>query len=493
MLRTSVTQLRYAASLLRGARLRPADLRRTIDDLHATIAELGLPPELASGGAAAAGPDMADEDVAHTIATRRLRRTVRLALERTPYYRALAERLPDAAHLHRSVSDTDPYALPVTAKRALRADPNAFVAAGATPAFLALTTGTSGAPAGVWFSDHEIELAAALSALAFVQRGMGTAGSNHVYATTVSSRAALSLAVTHRAMALARVGFVQLGIVDPATALGRLTAAAGRERPVTHLAAYPSYLAQLAAVARARGLGPEAFALQEIHCGGEILTDVARARAEDVFGAPVVEAYSMTEIAPVAGGVCTAGHLHIARDQGLVEVLDPDGDPVPPGAIGTLVVTPYAPYRDTSFVLRYDTGDLVRRLSADASDEVACELRAIPATSRVLGRASSPLGASEHAIRELLDADPALAPPLRLAARAAPDGQLSVALPGPDSPALAAELTRRAAADGLAHVRFVVRSELAGAAENGAWLGRPRADLVETTFETPAAAPGQMS
>ena len=53
-----------------------------------------------------------------------------------------------------------------------------------------------------------------------------------------------------------------------------------------------------------------------------------------------------------------------------------------PGAVGVLVATPFAPFRETTPLLRYDTGDLVRTLTAPPT----CALRQQPATSDLLGK-----------------------------------------------------------------------------------------------------------
>jgi phenylacetate-coenzyme A ligase PaaK-like adenylate-forming protein len=67
----------------------------------------------------------------------------------------------------------------------------------------------------------------------------------------------------------------------------------------------------------------------------------------------------------------------------LVEVLAlGTGVPAKPGEAGTLVVTPFAPYRDATVILRYDTEDVVRPLV----EPPCCELRHMPATSDLLGK-----------------------------------------------------------------------------------------------------------
>ena len=50
------------------------------------------------------------------------------------------------------------------------------------------------------------------------------------------------------------------------------------------------------------------------------------------------------ETIPFGGTVSKAGRLHVPVDQGLAEVLDPDGgEPVAPGETGALVAPPFAP------------------------------------------------------------------------------------------------------------------------------------------------------
>jgi hypothetical protein len=52
----------------------------------------------------------------------------------------------------------------------------------------------------------------------------------------------------------------------------------------------------------------------------------------------------MTEVIPVTGTSCSAGHLHHDLTMGHVEVLGlGSGTAATPGELGSLVVTPYFP------------------------------------------------------------------------------------------------------------------------------------------------------
>src|SRR5205085_11111154 len=69
--------------------------------------------------------------------------------------------------------------------------------------------------------------------------------------------------------------------------------------------------------------------------------------------------------------------------QVLVEVIDPEtGTPAQPGATGTLVATPFPPFKETTLLLRYDTEDVARPLAGPFD----CSLRHQPATTNLLGK-----------------------------------------------------------------------------------------------------------
>jgi phenylacetate-coenzyme A ligase PaaK-like adenylate-forming protein len=158
----------------------------------------------------------------------------------------------------------------------------------------------------------------------------------------------------------------------------------GKKAQASYLNIYPSYLGQLVEYGLAAGYGPSDFGVERISVGGELVTAGLKARTQALFG-PVrfSEGYGMTETWPTAALRCSQGHLHFESSQALVEVIDPATCAAArPGDVGSLVVTPLPPYRETTILLRYDTEDLVRVLDAP----VTCELRHQPATSNLLGK-----------------------------------------------------------------------------------------------------------
>src|SRR5439155_22460029 len=132
----------------------------------------------------------------------------------------------------------------------------------------------------------------------------------------------------------------------------------------TLLAATPSYLAELQVAERRRGMGPDDFQLRRIDVGGEVLSPSLDRAARETFGVPLVrDSFAMTEVVPVSARSCSQGHLHHDINMGFVEHLDVEtGEPAAPGALATVVITPFSPYRECMPVFRYDTRDVVRCL-----------------------------------------------------------------------------------------------------------------------------------
>ncbi|MFI6787236.1 phenylacetate--CoA ligase family protein [Nonomuraea sp. NPDC050383] len=454
MFGTAVRQLGYAWSMMSGRRFRIRDVRALVDDTRATMEAFGSPGEGSDDMLAATDPEIQED-----LTKRRMRRTIKHAMAEVPYYRRLR----------------DPDDIPPTPKLALRGMPSAFVSDLARPAVLAHTTGTTGSPTLVWFSAYEIELMSSISALGLMLAG--GLRSDHLWANAISSRSIAQILV-ERAVPMTGAGFVHLGMVDPRATLDRLATplhVPGKQPLITHLNLTASYLGALVQEAERGGWSPRDFGLAEVYSGGEVLTDALRVRAEQALGAKVFDGYSMTEVAPVAGRVCDDGHLHLPPDQGLVEVLDPvTMEPAGPDALGVLVITPYSTFRDTTLLLRYVTGDMVRTLP----EPPTCAMAAIPATSRLLGR-SVDGEVTTRDVLDLLQAEPALPLPTRFAIE---DGILHV-VSGKDDPALLGRLEERAGALAIRGIRLV---------ETPDELPAPcqvRADLIEHSFEHAAPLP----
>lgn len=411
MLDTALAQFRYGMASAFGRRVRASDVHKLVRDVVAARAEHGGLDEeqLEQMRGAAIDPEMR-----RLIAERRMRKLLRIARDRTPFYGARFRSLGIGP---RDVSLDTLHELPVTTRAELKSLPEAFVSRTASPVLRATTTGTTGEPTSIWFSRYELDVAAGFGAIASVVN-LGW-GPEVVVQSNISSRAMVGVLTGATGCALIGAAFDQMGIVDPEEALGRLAApvhAPGKTTRVSILSTYASYLGLLVDVAEASGHTPADFELRQIVCGGEVLSDALRRRAEDVFGAELVDIYGMTEIFPLGGTACSQGHLHLSVEQGVMEIVDVDtGRPAAPGRVGTLVVTPFYPFRETTLLFRFDTGDLVRTLD---DTELTCELAALPATSPVLGKRESSVQVgdvlvTDRDVRDVVDADRGVPLPAR--------------------------------------------------------------------------------
>lgn len=122
----------------------------------------------------------------------------------------------------------------------------------------------------------------------------------------------------------------------------------------TLLSGYPSVFVLLAAEQRAGRLRIEPV---HILCAGELFTPAMREAVSGAFGCPVTEGYAATEV-PALAIECTHGFLHVNSDWYILEPVDSDRRPVPPGVQSdSVLVTNLANHIQP--IIRYDLGDRV--------------------------------------------------------------------------------------------------------------------------------------
>jgi phenylacetate-CoA ligase len=477
MLETGIRQFRMVMGMAFGRRLDPANVRRLVDDALATLAEFGEPGsdvrQLIDG-------PLTDPEARLDFATRGVRRTAGRLARQSPFY---ARRFA-AAGIDRPdrLKVAGLGAIPVTVKRDLTERGEDFQCAD-VPRYLATrTTGTTGRPAEIWLSRYEMELWPAVGTLGSVLTGDLRPGD--VMQVSISSRSTAAVHLDVACCRLVGAGCRVLGIVPPDDALDSLA-----DGKVTILATVPSYLGELEAAARRRGMGPGDFRLRRIDVSGEVLSPSLTAAVRDTFGVVIVnDLFGMTEVVPVTGRTCGHGHLHHDINMGLVEYLDLEtGEPAAPGALATVVVTPFFPYRDCMPVFRYDTRDVVTVLP---DEPLRCELAGIPGTGRIVGKADQllRLGPADvvtpRALVDAIEALPARPWPARYRA-AVHDGRIRLTLPAAAIAGLGeAEAARHFADRGLDLNLAIVSDPEARS------LRLLRSDLHETTFVTRPALIG---
>jgi phenylacetate-coenzyme A ligase PaaK-like adenylate-forming protein len=470
---TGIRQFRMAMAMMWGWHIKPRIIEHMVADTLKTLEEFGT-----------AGDDVqqlldgpfTDPVARKEYQVRMVQHTARRLLRRSPYYSKLF-----AAH------DINPDTLtletlsriPATRKEDLMEQPQAFLCSGVQPAMVTRTTGTTGQPAEIWLSKYEIDLWPALAALSGLLRAELLP--NDRWQVNISSRATAAIQIDATIARLAGIRISLLGIIPPEESLDLLTL--GDERAPTLLSTYPSYLARLLNEAHRRRLSPADFCLRRIDCGGEVLSQALRQAATETFGPALVnDAYGMTEILPMGARICNQGHLHHDLNVGFVEVIDlENGQPAAPGEPGTLVITPYYPYRECMPVFRYDTRDIVKSLP---DESLTCDLAGVSATTNILGKASNLLRVNEQWVTtrdlvEVYEALPSHPWPARFRARAVGDHiEMVVSEEALDQGVTRAQIERRYQERGL-DVRVV---DCMTREQDLIQLRPLRADLLETTF-----------
>ncbi len=162
--------------------------------------------------------------------------------------------------------------------------------------------------------------------------------------------------------AAAKLGFLAI----PGGGLG----SAARVRAIiqqqaTVLLCTPTYALHLAETAHGEGIDLRDSAVRKIIVAGEPGGSVPHVReriSRAWNGARVIDHYGMTEVGPVAfEDPAHPGSQRVIGESYFAEIVQPEnGQPTASGEIGELVLTPLG--RAASPLLRYRTGDLVKRL-----------------------------------------------------------------------------------------------------------------------------------
>ena len=289
------------------------------------------------------------------LQVKRLNNTLRQAVT-APHYRKQAAFSRAAANGPRSIDAIRE--LPFTTKEDLRSDyPWGFLAADKRDVVrLHSSSGTTGNPAVVYHSRHDLDSWANLMA-----RSMFAAG---VRDSDVFQN------ICGYGVFTGGLGF-QYG----AEKLGCLSIPAGAGNSLRQIKlmrdfgtsvahAIPSYLGRLFDVFQEEGLDPRCDTrLHTLVIGAEPHTEDHRRRIEEMFGVKAYNSFGLTEMnGPGVAFECTEQNgLHIWEDAYIVEIIDPITlQPVADGETGELVMTTLD--RQAMPVIRYRTRDLTRFL-----------------------------------------------------------------------------------------------------------------------------------
>jgi phenylacetate-CoA ligase len=141
---------------------------------------------------------------------------------------------------------------------------------------------------------------------------------------------------------------------------------------------YPSALTHIARRAEAKGVPMNDLGIKVAFVTSERLYDDQRASISRVFGCGVANGYGGRDAGFIAHE-CPQGGMHLTAEDIIVEIIGPDGLPVPAGQAGEIVTT-HLGTRDFPFI-RYRTGDVAVLDSA----RCACG-RGLPLIKELQGR-----------------------------------------------------------------------------------------------------------
>lgn len=146
---------------------------------------------------------------------------------------------------------------------------------------------------------------------------------------------------------------------------------------------YPSALARLAHRALETGYTVNDIGVRVAFCTSEVLRPEWRQAIASAFGCGVANEYGARDAGFIARE-CPAGALHITAEEVIVEIVDANGQAVPPGVEGEILITnlagPEFPF------IRYRTGDRGKL----STTPCACG-RGLPVLDEISGRSNDGL------------------------------------------------------------------------------------------------------
>jgi phenylacetate-CoA ligase len=312
------------------------------------------------------------------VQARLLRRLVRHAHANVPYYREVL----DPAAVAAVSTPEELAALPLLDRATLTARPvTDFLAEGSGPTKAAVTSGSTGNPAELHYSEHDLGYLRATYLHDLLACGMRP-----------WDRIGYVRRVGFRHHPLERLGLARNVHISPGVPLDDQVAAFLRGRP-TFLRGFPNAILSIVEELERRGI--EYPAVHTVVFGGERVTPEARDHIARYFGAKTHEVYGAVEAYTIARS-CPAGALHLRSADVVVEVRHDDGSVSVADGEGEILVTRL--HAEAMPLIRYRLGD---RVSIGRND-CPCGVFHTPVVREVQGRVTDRVvaadGRSIHAL-----------------------------------------------------------------------------------------------
>lgn len=297
-----------------------------------------------------------------------LRRLVRHAYDTVPYYRETL----DPTAVAGLTGAADLVALPTLDRGQFPVLGSRLLADGFTPANTreAVSSGTSGRPAVVYFSEGDMGYLRASHLWDLVAFGLRP-----------TDRIGFFRVGSFRRHRLERLGLVGNVHINTSLDLDQQVDAFLAGRP-TFLTGFPNSMAALVGELKRRGIRYRD--VRGVAFGGEPITPAVRAEVLDYFGADGHEVYAAVETHTIARS-CPRGALHLRSADVVVEVEHDDGSVSVAAGDGQILVTRL--HAEAMPLLRYRVGDRV----SIVPDDCPCTTFSTPVVRAISGRVADRL------------------------------------------------------------------------------------------------------
>jgi phenylacetate-CoA ligase len=300
----------------------------------------------------------------HRVQERRLQALLDHAVSRVPYYRETV----DPAVVRRIRTAEELSVLPVLERSTVQNEPvERMLSDRLDPARChdATTSGSSGTPRCLYFSEHEMGYLRASYVWDMMRLGVRP-----------RDRVLQIRPKAFRGHRLERFGILPMLHIDTRQAIDALVDQFLAARP-TVVSAFPSVLLDVVEELDRRG---ERYAdVHTVIFAGEPLLPAVRQRVLTAFDARYAETYSTVEVHTIARS-CPRGALHVRTANVVVEVEHDDGSVSVADGVGDILVTRLQ--SDAMPLLRYRLGDRVEI----GPDDCGCSTLNGPIVHRVMGR-----------------------------------------------------------------------------------------------------------
>lgn len=282
----------------------------------------------------------------------RLKRTLKRVYEKSPFYKKMFKE--NKLKLSNLKLLKDLSQIPFTKREDLRNNfPYGFLTVSLEKVIrLHTSTGTSGKPKAVFFTQRDIDQSAELIARSMKMTG---AKKSDVFQNMMSYGLFTGGLIFH-------YGAEKLGVLVIPSGAGNTERQLElmRDFKTTIIHITPTYALYLANVIEETGLNPETdFNLRIAYLGAEPYSEETRRKIEKIFNLNAYNSYGLSEMnGPGVAFECEKKEgMHLWEDNFIVEIIDPSSDKIlKDGEEGELVLTSIN--KEAMPILRYRTGDL---------------------------------------------------------------------------------------------------------------------------------------